>query len=310
LTDKRPPEPRPTRALAGEEPAPGSGDDHQCTLIFEPKSGMTPLRQRFAQEFVIDLSGAAAYMRASPDASRDTARVEASRLIRMPAVAAEIQRLLDQRATVTGITADRVLMRAWEIATADAREITQIEVGACRFCWGMYNQYQYTEAEFANASDKHIREQAKRHRDDPTHQPTPFPEKGGSGYDPKRVPNGECPECWGDGKQRVVVKDTRNLSPGAAALFAGTRVDKHGNVTVMIEDRSAYLNLVARYLGMDKRVIAGDPENPLYLLLKQIQDQHSTLPVIASDPETEQHALDVVQDVRAKPAPSAGWKPA
>lgn len=294
MTDKRPP---PTRG----QPAAGASITVADEPQFKPRNGLTPVRLRFAQEFALCLNGTEAYMRASPDTDASNAASIAHQLLKVPAVVDEVQRLLDERAMITGITADRVLTKAWEIANADVRELVEIEVGSCRHCWGMYHQYQYTESEFANAQDKHIREQAAKAKKDDSYEAKPFPERGGTGYDPRREPNAECPECWGDGKQRVRIHDTRKLSPGVAALYAGVKQDKHGNISVVIEDRAVYLQIVARYLGMDKRILAGDPDNPLYVLLQQIQQQRSTLPVVTVDPElTQAGAMETV-----KPAPGA-----
>ncbi len=83
---------------------------------------------------------------------------------------------MDERAVITGITADRVLFKLWERATADARELVEFRIGSCRHCWGMYHQRQRTDAEFEAAQDKHLREQADKAKK-PGHEPDPFAEK-------------------------------------------------------------------------------------------------------------------------------------
>jgi hypothetical protein len=35
---------------------------------------------------------------------------------------------------------------------------------------------------------------------------------GGPGWDPRRAPHPDCPECFGEGVERVHVNDTRQLS--------------------------------------------------------------------------------------------------
>jgi phage terminase small subunit len=267
---------------------------------FAPK-GLTPLEWRFAQEFIVDLNGSQAYQRASPECTEPAARANASRLLASANVAKEVQRLLDERAIRTGITADRVLVRLWNIATADVRKLVEYRIGSCRHCWGMYNQYHYTEAEFSAAQDKHIREEADRAKKDGAHEAKPFPEKGGPGYDHNRPPNPECPECWGRGQGMPIIHDTRHLDEGEAALFAGLKVTKDG-LNVNIEDRAAYLQLVGRHLGMwNDKLKVTDETNPLMALIQQIQASHSTVPIVHDDPE-------LVQDVTPKAKSGAGSK--
>lgn len=292
---------------------------------FAPSRGlMTPLQSRFAQEYVVDLNATQAYhrTRAPVRFTDETASTEGYKLLRSPEVGAEVQRLMDERAMRTGITADRVLLHAWSVAMADARELTELLIGSCRHCWGLYNQYQYTETELELARDKHMREakkkaQAEKQPFDP--DAVVFHERGGPGYDPNKPPNPECPECWGDGVSRPVIHDTRHLSPGAAALYDGIAIKrgKEGmTVNVKTQDRSPYLMLVARHLGMlnDKLMKPEEVDNPLLALLKQIQSSHaSSLPIVRTDPEhratlaprADNEPTDVV--ARPAPAPRSGW---
>jgi phage terminase small subunit len=278
------------------------GGHHPVTPIpsFTPK-GLTPLQHRFTQEYLVDLSGTKAYLRASPDASYDTAGSEAARLLATPRIAQEIQRLMDERAAITGVTADRVLFKLWERATADVRELVEYRIGSCRYCWGIYNQYQYTDAEFSAAQDKHIREQADKARKKDGYEPVPFPEKGGCGYVHDRPPNPECPECWGRGQGEPVIHDTRGYSDGAKAIYGGIKLTKDG-VNVIVESRTDALQLIGRHLGMwnDKIKVESPEANPLMALLQQIQEAHSTLPIVHDDPELRGRP-GVVDDVVAKP---------
>lgn len=315
--------PRPDAENAAQGPSDASATPSELTSAptFRPR-GLTPLQQRFAQEYLIDLNGVKAYQRASPDASYGTAGNEAYELLRDPVVGREIQRLMDERATVTGITADRVLFKLWEKATADARELIEYRIGSCRHCWGIYNQYQYTDAEFANAQDKHIREQAdKAKKAKGVYEPVPFPEKGGCGYQHDRPPNPECPECWGRGEGMPLLHDTRHYSDGAKALYAGIKITKDG-VNVQMHNPVEALQLIGRHLGMwNDKIKLGDTENPLYALIQEIQQQHSTVAIVADDPERRVPG-NQVQDVVAKapksdapgassqrkPGKTAGWK--
>jgi len=77
----------------------------------------------------------------------------------------------------------------------------------------------------------------------------PFPEKGGPGYDPNQPPNPKCPECWGDGKSRPVIHDTRELEDGEAMMYAGIKITKD-SVDVRMHSPFEALQLIGRHLGM------------------------------------------------------------
>jgi phage terminase small subunit len=95
------------------------------------------------------------------------------------------------------------------------------------------------------------------------------------------APNAACPRCLGRGCSRVIVSDLKKLSDPALALLARVKQTRHG-VEVELHDQMAALEKVARHLGMfnDKLTLAGERENPLELLIQQIQG--STLRVVGS----------------------------
>jgi phage terminase small subunit len=78
---------------------------------------------------------------------------------------------------------------------------------------------------------------------------TAFDTAGGEGFNPKRDPNPSCPECWGDGDQRVVFKDTRDLSPAARLLFAGVEQTQNGLKVRTHSQPDALVN-IGKHLGM------------------------------------------------------------
>jgi phage terminase small subunit len=279
---------------------------------------LSPAHQRFAQEFIVDLNGTKAYQRVYPDAQYDSARTEASRLLANPNIRREVQRLLDERAVVTGITADRVLCKWWEMATADPRELVEVRVGSCRHCWGMYHQWQYTEREWEKVLSDHVHAEVKRRKvEGERFEARTCPEKGGIGYTPNRPPNADCPECHGDGEPRAIIKDMANASPGALALFGGIKYDKAGNLIVAINDaRQQALKLVAEHLNMlsgkDKAPTESDP---LMALLEEIRGAHgagSSLAIVHEDPEAApprdvQDVTPKAEVSRRKPEPGSGF---
>lgn len=82
---------------------------------------LVPKQRRFVEEYLVDLNGAQAAIRAGYSA--DTARQIASELLTKPDIAAAVQELMDARAKRTAITADRVLAEMGKIAFSDMRKV-------------------------------------------------------------------------------------------------------------------------------------------------------------------------------------------
>jgi phage terminase small subunit len=70
---------------------------------------LTPKRQRFVDEYLIDLNATAAYRRAGYSAAGNVGTKAASRLLHVPAVAQQVQRAMDKRSEELGIDARYVL---------------------------------------------------------------------------------------------------------------------------------------------------------------------------------------------------------
>ena len=82
-----------------------------------PERALSPKRQRFCEEYVIDLCGRRAGLRAGY--SPKTVDAIATELLQQPAVKSEIARLVKERSERTRITADRVLEELAVIAFSD-----------------------------------------------------------------------------------------------------------------------------------------------------------------------------------------------
>jgi hypothetical protein len=203
---------------------------------------LTVHEERFALEYVFDLNGTQAMLRANPALGRASAAVQASRMLRRANVADRIKKMFAERAHRLSITADEVLARLWAIATADVRELVSIHVDPCPAC--------------STATSAASPEQSNAPRG-------PRPDPG-------------CSECFGSGTPRAVFTDTRSLSFEAACLYAGVRTHKNG-IEVLLQNRLAALELVGRHLGLwgilhEKRMAAGP--DPLTQLLKEIAEDH------------------------------------
>lgn len=84
---------------------------------------LTPKRERFCEEYLVDLCGAEAAVRAGY--ARSGAKQEAYRLMAMPVVQERIAELQAARSDRTAITADRVLEEAGRIGFAKITDLVR-----------------------------------------------------------------------------------------------------------------------------------------------------------------------------------------
>lgn len=213
---------------------------------------MSPKQKRFVAEYLGDLNATQAAIRAGY--SPRTAASMGHDLLKKPEIAAAIEAAQAERARRTEITADRVLAEAWALLIADPRELVELHVEACRHCHGKGHRYQRTAGEMERDRAEHARllaDSAARRG-----QVAAFDELGGVGFDPRKPPATDCPECFGRGVERVRLNDTRKLSPAAAALFAGVRQTREG-VEVKLHSKVDAIEKLFRHLGLYDRVKPG-----------------------------------------------------
>lgn len=84
---------------------------------------LTPKQQTFVQEYLVDLNGTQAAIRAGYSAK--TANEQAARLLANVNVARAVQAAMDARSERTGITADRVLTELAKIGFSDIRKVAK-----------------------------------------------------------------------------------------------------------------------------------------------------------------------------------------
>lgn len=220
----------------------------------------TEKEREFAEEYLIDMNVQNAAIRAGCP-GKGYMMIGRERVQRL------VSTLVLQRATRLSVKADDVLHHWLSIATADPNEISQLRRVNCRHCHGTNYEYQRTRAEIDEALRKH---EATAKKGKGT---APFDEKGGDGYDPWGDPNPECPECSGEGVERVYFQDTRNLSPAARLLYAGVEQGPNGSVKLKLRDQEAALLNVAKHLGMhvDRKEVSGPGGEPLTIEVKVVK---------------------------------------
>ena len=184
---------------------------------------------------------------------------------------AKVKELQEKACQENEITVEKVLKRYWEIATANPNDIMQYRRECCRHCYGINHEYQWkNEKEFFEAEEQRQQEideaeEANRHKrgkSKHTKVPRPLENLGGYGFDPLLSPHAKCPQCNGEGRERAFFQDTRHLQGAAKLLYAGVEISKDG-LKIKTHDQKAALDKVAAWLGMDKKTLSGDKENPL-----------------------------------------------
>lgn len=222
---------------------------------------LTAMENLFVLEYLVDLNAERAALAAGYSATM--AKSKAYQWVGQgkakPHVKAAVDAAMAKRSKKVEVTAEMVLDRYWQIATADPNSLMIHRRVCCRHCFGKSHYYQWVdEREHANA----VKMAALQ---DP---PQPAPSKrGGFGYNCRTRPHPLCPKCGGEGHGDVLWGDTRGN-----ILYAGLKQTKQG-FEIRTHDQLEALGMVARHLGMlnDKLKLTGDEENPMFVLLSQLQ---------------------------------------
>ncbi|MEO3947637.1 terminase small subunit [Gorillibacterium sp. CAU 1737] len=222
---------------------------------------LTKQQRAFVDAYICDeeLNATECVRKAYPTAKQPD-RI-AYQLLENPRVRAEIDKQMEERAKRTQITADKVLQRWWDIATADPNDIMHLRRLSCRYCHGIDHKYQWVdEVEYANAVSRSIllaeaESQKKGSQEDTEEIPT---DEGGFGYDRMTEPHPECPKCHGEGRLDLYLADTRKISKKSRLLYAGIKQTQAG-IEIKLQDQGKALENVARHLGMfnDKLEVSG-----------------------------------------------------
>ena len=235
---------------------------------------LTPKQERFVEEYLVDLNGTQAAIRAGY--SPNGAEVTASKLLTLPKVQAAVSEGRKKLSARTEINQETVLKRWMEIATANPNDLIQFRRVCCRYCFGQGHEYQWVdEAEYERA----IHNATINDLDPPE-------DTGGYGFDPTIRPHPKCPKCHGEGHGEVHANDTRELTGGALALYAGVKQTKEC-FEIKMHDQAKALENIARHLGMfnDKLTLKGDEEHPLMVLLRQMGGAATLGPVKGGESE-------------------------
>jgi phage terminase small subunit len=201
--------------------------------------GLTPREANFFELYLATHRVGASYIEAGFAAKNaNVASASGSQLLNGARGRAYISKRTKEMFARLEESQDRLIKTTLDVAYADVNELVEYRRGACRYCYGKLNRYQYTAGEWERALEAHEKRRETlvlAGKPDPGSLET----KGGVGYDKRREPNEDCPECFGAGVGETVIKDTRNLSPAARALYAGMKEGKDGLQALMHSQEKA-----------------------------------------------------------------------
>lgn len=153
-----------------------------------------------------------------------------------------------------GLTFEKHLEYVASIAYGDPSEIAEIIKVNCRYCHGVAHEYQYKDSEYAGVLEQDMKDFMKSNelkgaftKEQLIEQweYTPPPTKGGLGFDGMLEPDPMCPECSGEGQDKIVLQPSAISHP----LFAGVSYDKNHNLVVKFRNQDAALEHVSRLMG-------------------------------------------------------------
>ena len=241
-------------------------------------SDLTPRQERFIQEYLVDLNGTQAAIRAGY--SEHTATAIAWELLRNPEVEAAIAEAQTKRGEKAeshrirrvrsaGPRSPQPTRTNWSNTAGRHADIATVRI-ALSFQWKTPRGV--APRPVAAAAD--AEEQAPS-------------DAGGYGYSAKAPIDPNCPECHGDGVGHTVAADTRTLSPQARMLYAGVKQTREG-LEIKMHDQQKALENAARHLGMfqDKLEVTSKLSLEQLVLAAakvEVGQVHPTPPDVASE---------------------------
>jgi hypothetical protein len=131
---------------------------------------------------------------------------------------------------------------------ADPRELVEYVRRCCRYCYGIDHKFQLRPSEMERRRQQYEADKAALKEEGK--EIGEFDELGGLGYDGKKSPNYDCPECDGEGEGRALFKDSSTLSPAALTLYEGVKEGKDGT-EMKVASQKGYRDTLAKLFNMN-----------------------------------------------------------
>lgn len=216
-------------------------------VAIPPIANLAPRQALFVQEYLVDLNATQAAIRAGYSAK--TAQEQASRLLSNVMVQAAIGDAMEARVERVQIDQDEVVRRWHNIVTVDVNLLVEHRRVCCRCCWGEDFKYQETPYELLVRKQKY--DLAVQRAEEAGKALPDWDDTRVLGYQRNREPNSACPECCGEGRGEVFMRDTRSLPPEVRDLYAGAKQGKDG-IEILTRSREKADEMLGRHLGLFK----------------------------------------------------------
>ena len=156
-----------------------------------------------------------------------------------------------QAATNATIDKSTIISYFTQLLSSAPCDVVAVHKYNCRHCHGYDHRYQWTESELVEAVEK-----ARRLSESKGKPYEPPDGSGGLNFNPKGIPNPDCPQCGGDGAPKVIIKDTRTLTMGERLLVESISEDRYGAIKISFADRVKAAENIAKIIGIFDKVIA------------------------------------------------------
>lgn len=219
------------------------------------QDGLTAKMCAFVEHYVRWRNATQAYDHAyeARGGKYETRRDDGAKLLSDPKIKAAIALRSRIATEETGHDVLWLLRRFLDISTADPRELIGLKIGCCRYCWGEGFGYQWREREYLEQLQEAERLQAEAMRRGGDANVIAWPDPaGGFAFNATRPPHPDCPQCHGEGVERVVPRDSDNFSDQALLLFGGVKRKADGSLEIIIADRQKAAELAGRIMGAFK----------------------------------------------------------
>lgn len=237
---------RPPRLAGVKAVAPGPVSPITEEVIAEALEELSPKELQFCEAYLTCFNGTKSWKATYGAKTDNSAATLAADKLRRTHIRAYLAKRMKASFDEPGIASDRLIQNYEMTAFGDINELVEYRLESCRFCHGDDHLYQHTPQEYRNRESgwrKHLKEEGL------TEEECPFDPKGGVGFDPRKDPHEDCPECHGEGIGRVIFKDSRKLSPAGLALYAGAKISKDGiEVKTVSQEKSR--EMLARILKL------------------------------------------------------------
>lgn len=231
-------------------------------------------------------------VQAAAEAGYKHPAAQAARVFAIVGVQKAIDEGLGQIEEAAQVDAEKVLEELWGTYTADPAAMSRVERVACRYCHGTDGEYQWrtprefrealtAAAEVISGGDSDVFSAVMDGNLIDSRIPS---DAGGYGYSAKARPNPDCPECDGQGHERVYIADTRDLTPEAKRLFDGAKINAKGQIEIAQLDRAKALDSVAKHLGMFEGKGESGDVGKLGAAITAMMERSQAVPVVPDDP--------------------------